>query len=80
MNFGSIFMGFWWGEYEEHDRNLKIDFWTSFWRRVFWSELFLADLESLARFLDEPRVDLDSLDDFEWNGMVEIIEQCLVRD
>ena len=73
MVFGSIFMEFWWGEYEEHDRNLKIDFWTSFWRRVFSSELFLADLERLARFLDESLVDLDSLSDFEWNGMVEII-------
>ena len=73
MIFGSIFTGFWWGEYGEHDRNLKIDFLTSFLRRVFWSELFLVDLESLARFLDEPRVDLDSFDDFEWNGIVEII-------
>ena len=66
-------MGFWWGEYEEHDGSLKIDFWTSFDGGVFWSELFLVDLEGLARFLDEPRVDLDSLDDFEWNDMVEII-------
>ena len=73
MVFGSIFMGFWWGEYEEHDRNLKIDFWTSFWWRVILSELFLVDLECLARFLDELLVDLDSLGDFELNGMVEII-------
>ena len=40
---------------------------------VFWSELFFADLESLARFLDEPLLDLDSLGDFELNGMAEII-------
>ena len=40
---------------------------------VFWSELFLVDLESLARFLNEPMLDLDSLGDFEWNDMVEII-------
>ena len=73
MNFWVIFMGFWWGEYEEHDRNLKIDFWTSFLWKVILSKLFLVDLERLARFLDEPRVDLDSLDDFEWNGMVEIV-------
>ena len=52
---------------------MKINFWTSFDGGVFWSELIFVDLESLARFLDEPRVDLDSLDDFEWNGMVEII-------
>ena len=73
MNFWIIFLGFWWGEHEEHDGSLKIDFWRSFDGGVFWSELFLVDLESSARFLDEPRVDLDSLDDFEWNGMVEII-------
>ena len=73
MNLSTIFMGFWWGECEERDGSLKIDFWTRFDGGVFWSELFLVDLESLARFLDEPRVDLDSLDDFEWNGMVEII-------
>ena len=59
---------------------MKIYFWTSFDGGVFWSELFLANLESLARFLDEPLVDLDSLGDFEWNGMVKIIGQCLVRD
>ena len=40
---------------------------------VFWSEFLNADLESLARFLDELLVDLDSLDDFELNGMVENI-------
>ena len=73
MDFWVSFMGFWWGEYEEHDRNLRIDFWTSFDRRVFSSELFLVDLESLARFLKEPMLDLDSLGDFEWNDMVEII-------
>ena len=73
MNLSTIFMEFWWGECVEHDRNLRIDFWTSFDRRVFSSELFLVDLESLARFLDEPLMDLGSLGDFEWNGMVEII-------
>ena len=52
---------------------MKIDFWTSFDGGVFWSELFLVDLESLARFLDEPLMDLGSLGDFEWSGMVEII-------
>ena len=30
------------------------------------------NLKSIG-FLDEPRVDLDSLDDFELNGMVEIV-------
>ena len=54
-------MRFRWGEYEEHDGSLRIDFWTSFDGGVFWSELFLADLESLARFLNEPRIDLSSL-------------------
>ena len=39
----------------------------------FSSELFFVDLGRLARFLDEPLMDLDSLGDFEWNGMVEII-------
>ena len=42
-------------------------------KRVILSEILNADLESLTKFLDEPRVDLDSLDDFEWNDMVEII-------
>ena len=42
-------------------------------KRVISSEFLNADLGSLTKFLDEPRVDLDSLDDFEWNGMVEII-------
>ena len=55
-------MGFSWGEYEEHDGNLKIDFWTSFDGGVFWSEISNVDLESLARFLNEPRLDLNSLD------------------
>ena len=73
MIFGISFMGFWWGEYEEHDGSLKIDFWTSFDVGVFWSEIFKDDLESLARFLNEPRVDLSSLGDFELNGMVENI-------
>ena len=73
MIFSSIFMGFWWREYEEHDRNLRIDFWSSFWRRVFSSESILVDLERLARFFDEPRVDLDSLGCLELNGMVEIV-------
>ena len=40
---------------------------------VFWSEFLNVDLESLARFLDEPMVDLDSLDDFELNGIVKNI-------
>ena len=52
---------------------MKINFWTSFDGGVFWSELLLVDLESLARFLNEPMLDLDSLGDFEWNDMVEII-------
>ena len=73
MVFSSIFMGFWWGEYEEHDRNLRIDFWTSFDRRAFSSKSIFVDLESLARFLDEPRVDLDCLGCLELNGMVEIV-------
>ena len=66
-------MGFWWGEYEEHDGSLKIDFLTSFDGGVFWSESSKDDLESLDWFLNEPRIDLDSLGDFELNGMVEII-------
>ena len=66
-------MEFWWGEYEEHDGNLKIDFWTSFDGGVFWSEISKDNLESLARFLNEPMVDLRSLDWLEWNGIVEII-------
>ena len=41
--------------------------------RVFWSELILDDFERLARFLDEPMVDLSFLGDFELNGMVENI-------
>ena len=49
-------------------------------KQVFWSEFLNADLESLAQFLDEPMVDLDSLGDFELNGMVEIIGLCLVWD
>ena len=81
--FGLIFMGFWWGEYKEHDGSLKIDFWKleykehdgslSFDGGVFWSEISKDDLESLARFLNKPRVDLSSLGDFELNGMVENI-------
>ena len=39
----------------------------------FRPNYFFVDLELLARFLDEPMMDLDSLDDFEWNGMVKII-------
>ena len=35
-------------------------------------EFILVDLESLTRFLDEPRVDLDSLGYLELNGMIEI--------
>ena len=66
-------MRFWWGECEEHDGSLKIYFRASFDGVVLWSELFLTDLESLAKFFDEPLVDLDSLGDFEWNDMVEII-------
>ena len=71
--FGLIFMGFWWGEYEEHDRNLEIDFWTSFWRMVFWFKFSNANLESLARFLNEPRLDLGSLGWLESIGMLEIV-------
>ena len=70
MVFGSIFMGFWWGEYEEHDGSLKFDFWTSFDGGVFCSELVLDDFKCLARFMDEPLVDFDSLGDFELNGMI----------
>ena len=44
--------------------------WYVFEGGVFWSELFLVDLESLARLLNEPMLDLDSLGDFEWNDMV----------
>ena len=40
---------------------------------VFWSEFLNADLERLTRFFNEPLVNLDSLDDFELNGMVENI-------
>ena len=58
---------------------MKINFWTSFDRGVFWSELFLVDLERLARFWDEPMMDLGFLDDFEWNGMVEIIGNAWFR-
>ena len=50
-----------------------MDFWTSCDRRVFSSELFFIDLGRLARFLDEPLMNLDSLGDLEWNGMLEII-------
>ena len=42
-------------------------------KRVISSEFLNADLESLTKFLDEPRVDLDSLGCLELNGMVEII-------
>ena len=73
MIFEIIFMGFWWGEYEEHDGSLKIDFWTSFDGGVFWSETLNVDLESLDKFLNEPRLDLSSLGWLESNGMVEII-------
>ena len=66
-------MGFWWGEYEEHDGSLKIDFWMSFDGGVFWFEFLNADLKSLARFLDEPLVDLDFLGWLESNGTVENI-------
>ena len=66
-------MGFLCGEYEEHDCRLEIDFWTSFNGGVFWSKISRDDLESLAQFLNEPRVDLSSLGDFELNGMVENI-------
>ena len=47
---------------------------------VFWSEFLNIDLDGLVRFLDGSMVDLDSLDDFELNGMVENIGKCLVRD
>ena len=55
------FYGILMGEYEEHDESLRINFWTSFDGGVFWSEFSNVDLESLARFLNEPRVDLSSL-------------------
>ena len=42
-------------------------------RRAFSSETLNPDLERLARFLDEPRVDLDSLGCLELNGMVEFV-------
>ena len=42
-------------------------------RGAFSSETLNLDLERLARFLDEPRVDLDSLGCLELNGMVEIV-------
>ena len=64
---------FWWGEYEKHDKNLIIDFWSSFLRRAFSFETLNPDLERLARFLDEPRVDLDSLGCLELNDMIEIV-------
>ena len=73
MIFGSKFMGFDGGECVEHDRNLRIDFWTRFDRGAFSFETLNPDLESLTRFLDEPRVDLDSLGCLELNGMVEIV-------
>ena len=44
-----------------------------FMQWVFWSEFLNVDLESLTRFLDELMVDLDSLDDFELDGIVENI-------
>ena len=69
-----IFMGFWWGECVEHDRKLQIDFWTSFWRRAFWSETLIADLGRLVRFLTKWRVDLGSLGRLESIGMFEIFE------
>ena len=50
-----------------------MDVWIVFEGGVFWSELILDNFECLVRFLDEPRVDLDSLDDFELNYMVENI-------
>ena len=56
-NFYGVLMGRVWGTWWK----LKIDFWTSFDRRVFWSETLNVDLESLARFLNEPRLDLSSL-------------------
>ena len=65
--------GFWWGEYGEYYRNLRIDFWSRFLRRAFSSETLNPDLERLARFLDEPRLDLDSLGCLELNGMIEIV-------
>ena len=45
---------------------------------VFWPEFFNADLEGLAQFLDEPKVDLDSIGDFELHGIVENIRLCMV--
>ena len=52
---------------------MKIDFWSHFLRRAFSSETLNPDLERLARFLDEPRVDLDSLGCLELYGMVEFV-------
>ena len=72
--------GFWWGECVEHDRNLQIDFWTSFDRRAFWSETLIADLGRLMRFLMKWSVDLGSLGWLELIGMLEMVGWCLVRD
>ena len=66
-------MGFRWGEYEEHDGSLKIDFWTSFDKGVFWSETLNVDLEHLGRFLTKWRLDLDSGGYLESNGMIKIV-------
>ena len=38
-DFWHNFYGVLMGEYEEHDGNLKIDFWTSFDGGVFWSKI-----------------------------------------
>ena len=74
MNLGSKFMGF----DGESMRNM-IGSCKSIFGRVFDEGYFrpnysFVDLERLARFLDEPMMDLDSLDDFELNGIVKIIE------
>ena len=47
--------------------------WYVFEGGVISSESLNADLESLARFLDEPKVDLDSLGCLELNGIIEIV-------
>ena len=73
MIFGSNFMGFHGESMENMIGTSELIFRRVFLRRVFSSELFFVDLGRLARFLDEPLMDLDSLGDFEWNGMVEII-------
>ena len=73
MVFGSIFMGFCWGELLEHVDSLKMEFLTDFDGQVFWSEFLNEDLERLRRFLMKWRLDLDSESCLELNGMIEIV-------